>query len=255
MDGTGNDDSPAGLLRELRNNLASRSTSAELSYEAAQSEVRAFIDARQDARQDAAGKRLMADALLAAVYLQQWFDRLSSIGEAFDAPGADRQRLYGEALIASIHIIDVFPSAFKRGLARPLKSLLANLHDFEQGALSAFVRKTPGGRPTHLSEHTFRGMTLGVMRQIMLCGKSKSEAARLIANRLRKRGVRGPHGQPITEKKLVGQLSSLNKQPRDVRDQYDAINRARAAEAYAGSDAEAISQLLDTLDVYRNYGS
>jgi hypothetical protein len=181
-------------------------------------------------------------------------DRLATIKEALNAPQADRLLLCGEAQRAVISFLDDDQSVLEAGLARPFKITLAELHDMEQGAQPVFLKpRKKTGRPTNLTSQKLRGTTLGVLKQITLCGKQEADAAQLIANRLRKLGVRDDNGNPIRSNELLHQLRRIDKQPQDTQAAYDAICRAIPALTDRGSDEETVERLLNMLGTIRNW--
>ena len=145
--------------------------------------------------------------------------QLTAIDTDLDKPAAGERQLTGAALGAVIAFLDADQSVFKSGIARPLKRLLAAASDAEQGAKpDLFKPRNVGSRPTRLAEHKPRGVTLGVLQQITLVGRSAPEAAKLVADSLWRRGVRDDNGKKIWWRTLLNQYRRIDKQPQDTQD-------------------------------------
>lgn len=166
-------------------------------------------------------------------------EKLASAHEKLDDPGADAQMVRGEALREVIAYFDTDDAVLRHGLTRPLKQILAEIHDGQQ-------RKW-GNRPTGLVDHHLRGVILYVMAEIIRLGVAPDNSARRVANRLAESGVN------ISTDQLLRWHRNPHKQPRIARDVYDTLCRERPAEAAQGTDEAVIEGLLAMLGTVRNW--
>lgn len=178
----------------------------------------------------------LPDLLRIAASRNEIVEKLAVANSKLDDPAADAQMVRGEALREVIAYFDADDAVLGHGVTRPLKQILAAMHDGQQ-------RKW-ANRPTGLVDHHLRGVILFVMRELMRLGKASQVAAERVAGRL---------GNSVSVDQLLRWHRDLYNQPRITRDVYETLRRENPAGAARGSDEDVIKGLLAMLGPVRNW--
>lgn len=178
----------------------------------------------------------LPDLLRIAAGWNDVIEKLAAADAGLDDRAADAPMVRGEALREVIAFFDADDAVLRHGVTRPLKQILAEMHDGQQ-------RKW-GNRPTGLVDHHLRGVILFVARELIRLGIAPPVAAGRVVDRL---------GNGVSAEQLLRWHRDLYNQPRLTRDVYEALRRENPAGAAQGSDEDVIEGLLAMLGPVRNW--